>query len=296
MTSVSVPAAASALPLNGLPLNGLPLNGLPRNSPSLDGPTGLLALLCDADGNLFPSEEPAFVASVGVTNRYLAAHGIDLRVTAEELRLTTTGKNFRTTAADLAAAHGVPVPDLTDWVAEERRVVTAHLRAELRPDPEVSAALSAIGEHLALAAVSSSALSRLAGCFTATGLDDLIPAARRYSAEDSLPTPTSKPDPAVYLHACRELGISPAQGLAVEDSVPGALSAVRAGCPTVGNVCFVPPAERAGRDAALREAGVLTVVASWTELTDLLLPDLLLPGLHRPATAGNRLIPAGDLR
>jgi HAD superfamily hydrolase (TIGR01509 family) len=296
MTSVSVPAAASALPLNalplnGLPLNGLPLNGLPRNSPSLDGPTGLLALLCDADGNLFPSEEPAFVASVGVTNRYLAAHGIDLRVTAEELRLTTTGKNFRTTAADLAAAHGVPVPDLTDWVAEERRVVTAHLRAELRPDPEVSAALSAIGEHLALAAVSSSALSRLAGCFTATGLDDLIPAARRYSAEDSLPTPTSKPDPAVYLHACRELGISPAQGLAVEDSVPGALSAVRAGCPTVGNVCFVPPAERAGRDAALREAGVLTVVASWTELTDLLLPDL-----HRPATAGNRLIPAGDLR
>jgi HAD superfamily hydrolase (TIGR01509 family) len=296
MTSVSVPAAASALPLNALPLNGLPLNGLPRNSPSLDGPTGLLALLCDADGNLFPSEEPAFVASVGVTNRYLAAHGIDLRVTAEELRLTTTGKNFRTTAADLAAAHGVPVPDLTDWVAEERRVVTAHLRAELRPDPEVSAALSAIGEHLALAAVSSSALSRLAGCFTATGLDDLIPAARRYSAEDSLPTPTSKPDPAVYLHACRELGISPAQGLAVEDSVPGALSAVRAGCPTVGNVCFVPPAERAGRDAALREAGVLTVVASWTELTDLLLPDLLLPGLHRPATAGNRLIPAGDLR
>src|SRR5206468_6511581 len=28
-------------------------------------------LLCDADGNLFPSEEPAFEASAVVTNRYL---------------------------------------------------------------------------------------------------------------------------------------------------------------------------------------------------------------------------------
>jgi hypothetical protein len=45
--------------------------------------------------------------------------------------------------------------------------------------------------------VSSSALARLAGCFTATELDRLIPPARRFSAEDSLPTPTSKPDPAV---------------------------------------------------------------------------------------------------
>ena len=32
----------------------------------------LEVLLCDADGNLFPSEEPAFVASADVTNRLLA--------------------------------------------------------------------------------------------------------------------------------------------------------------------------------------------------------------------------------
>ena len=29
-------------------------------------------LLCDADGNLFPSEEPAFEASAEVTNAFLA--------------------------------------------------------------------------------------------------------------------------------------------------------------------------------------------------------------------------------
>jgi beta-phosphoglucomutase-like phosphatase (HAD superfamily) len=234
----------------------------------------LRALLCDADGNLFPSEEPAFVASAEVTNRYLRAQGIDRQYTAEELRLTTTGKNFRTTARDLVLEHGGEVPDLTPWVAEEKQVVTAHLRRELRPDDDVLAALRLLGARLTLAAVSSSALSRLAGCFAATDLDRLIPAELRFSAEDSLPVPTSKPDPAIYLHACTELGIAPEQGLAVEDSVPGALSAVRAGCPTVGNLRFVPPAERAERAAQLRAAGVLAVVSSWAELTQLLQPVL----------------------
>ena len=245
---------------------------MPETTPAL--PERLAALLCDADGNLFPSEEPAFVASADVTNRFLAEIGSPQRFTAEELRLATTGKNFRTTALSLAADAGVPAPDLEPWVAEEKRAVTAHLAAVLQPDAEVLAALTTISEHLTLAAVSSSALSRLAGCFTATGLDELIPPAARYSAEDSLPTPTSKPDPAVYLHACAQLGIEPAQGLAVEDSMVGALSAVRAGCPTVGNLRFVAPAERAEREAQLREAGVLAVVTSWAELTELLQPAL----------------------
>jgi HAD superfamily hydrolase (TIGR01509 family) len=251
----------------------------------------LQALLCDADGNLFPSEEPAFVASADVTNRFLAASGIPPRFTAEELRLATTGKNFRTTAAELAAAAGVPVDDLDAWVAEEKVAVTAHLSQVLRPDAGVTTALTALAGHLTTAAVSSSALTRLAGCFTATGLDELIPASRRFSAEDSLPIPTSKPDPAVYLHACDQLGIAPEQGLAVEDSVPGALSAVRAGCPTVGNLRFVAPAERADRENQLREAGVLTVVSSWAELA-----DLLLPGLQQRAVAPASLAPAGGNR
>jgi HAD superfamily hydrolase (TIGR01509 family) len=231
-------------------------------------------LLCDADGNLFPSEEPAFEASVRVTNAFLAEIGSDLTFTAEGLRLASTGMNFRTTAQRLAADAGVPDVDLEPWVAEERRAVSAHLARTLRPHAPTSAALTAFAEHLPLAAVSSSALARLAGCFTATDLDELIPADRRFSAEDSLPAPTSKPDPAVYLHACAELGIDPAAGLAVEDSVPGVQSAVAAGCPTVGNLLFVPEAERAERAAALTAAGALTIVSSWQELADLVLPAL----------------------
>jgi HAD superfamily hydrolase (TIGR01509 family) len=256
-------------------------------------------LLCDADGNLFPSEEPAFVASTGVTNAFLAAFGAPARLTAEELRLGTTGKNFRTTAVDLCVAYGVPInpsladrhphawtattatvdgrPVLTpvaleDWVAEERRQVSAHLAQVLKPDADVLDPLGKLDPHLMLAAVSSSAASRLDACFTATGLASMIPADRRYSAEDSLPVPTSKPDPAVYRFAGRDLDCSGHRGLAVEDSLPGAQSAVAAGFPTTGNLMFVPEAEHDKRVQQLRQAGVAAVVTSWHELADLLLP------------------------
>ena len=245
------------------------MTGLP--APVLQG---LRVLLCDADDNLFPSEAPAFEASAEVTNRYLGAHGIAERVTAEGLRSTATGRNFRSTAESLTAAHGVAAEDLGEWVAQESTVVTEHLRSVLSPDPAVRGPLTVLGEHLVLAAVSSSSLPRLEGSFTAAGLTELIPAERRFSAEDSLSPPVSKPDPAVYRHACARLGIDPGQGLAVEDSVAGATSAVRAGCPTVGNLTFVREDERAQRRRALAEAGVLAVVTSWQQLVDLVVPAL----------------------
>jgi beta-phosphoglucomutase-like phosphatase (HAD superfamily) len=258
-------------------------------------PDDLHILLLDADGNLFPSEEPAFVASADVTNRFLRSVGVPRSYTAEQLLATTTGKNFRTTAVDLAVAHGVPVessmrrdgdragaapgrPTLTEaalneWVAEEKEVVSHHLGQVLRPDPAVLVPLRRLAERYQLAAVSSSALSRLDACFRATDLAGLIPAQRRYSAEDSLPRPTSKPDPAIYRYAAEQLGVTPGQALAVEDSLPGAQSAVAAGIATVGNVAFVAPGEREQRRQALLEIGVTTVIRSWEELAGMLLGE-----------------------
>ena len=254
--------------------------------------TGITVLLCDADGNLFPSEEPAFVASTEVTNRFLRDYGVDKTFTPEELRLATTGKNFRSTMLDLALAHGIPresdhvhadrgggaglVLDeiaRARWVAEEQRAVTGYLRTHLAPDPQVSEPLKALSERFSLALVSSSATARLAACLEVTDLGALFPAGRRFSAEDSLPVPTSKPDPAIYTLAMSALGITTDQGLAIEDSIPGAQAAVAAQLRTIGNVAFVPEDERAERIAALQLAGVVGIVSSWSELATLLLGD-----------------------
>jgi HAD superfamily hydrolase (TIGR01509 family) len=261
-------------------------------------PAPITTLLLDADDNLFPSERPAFDASVGVTNRFLARFGVEAPFTADELRKQAVGKNFRTTALGLAVQCGVPVEEglahgrpaavvatdsdaaagralcadeLEQWVRQEREQVTAHLAATLKPDPQVLAPLRALASQYALAAVSSSASKRLDACFTATGLDPLIPVDLRFSAEDSLPVPTSKPNPAVYLHAGQVMEIDARHGLAIEDSVPGVTSAVAAGYLTIGNVMFVSDDERACRSAELIDAGAAAIIDSWQALTDALM-------------------------
>jgi beta-phosphoglucomutase-like phosphatase (HAD superfamily) len=244
----------------------------------------LRVLLLDADGSLFPSEAPAFDASAEVTNRFLASLGITAAYTPEHLLATTTGKNFRTTALDLAAAHGARVEPalLDDWVEEEKRVVSAHLGRVLRPDPAVLEPLRRLARRFRLAAVSSSALSRLDECLRATGLAELIPAGQRYSAENSLPTPTSKPDPAVYLHAVDQLGVPASRTIAVEDSLPGAQSAVAAGIATVGNLTFVPADERQERGQVLRDVGVVALVESWADLAAMALRAAPVGAERRP--------------
>ncbi|OBJ07394.1 haloacid dehalogenase [Mycobacterium sp. 1482292.6] len=261
-------------------------------------PAPITTLLCDADDNLFGSERPAFDASTEVTNRFLARFGVTAPLSSEELRKRAVGKNFRTTALDLAVQCDVPLEqslargrpaavianaddlagdnalsadELEQWVGEERERVTAHLAATLTPDPQVLEPLRELATRYALAAVSSSATKRLRACFAATGLDALLSEAVTFSAEDSLPVPTSKPDPAVYLHCGQVLGVAAEQGLAIEDSVAGVTSAVAAGYATIGNLMFVPPDERDCRREELIEAGAVAITDSWHAIADALL-------------------------
>jgi beta-phosphoglucomutase-like phosphatase (HAD superfamily) len=180
-----------------------------------------------------------------------------------------TGRNFRSTARALAAGRGSTLSDdeLEEWVGEERQAVTDHLRRVLRPHGEVTAALHKLAATYRLGVVTSSASSRLAACLEATALSGLFPPDSRFSAEDSLPAPTTKPDPAVYRWACKRMGVAPSGAVAIEDSVPGVESAVAAGVPTVGNVTFVPAAERPRRTTDLRAAGARPVAASWSQLS-----------------------------
>jgi len=229
-------------------------------------------LWCDADGNLFPSEEPAYDASAGVTNAFLAAMDVPARYTAEELRLGYTGKNFRSTAAVLCAEHGVDLPAATleEWVRREAEVVTAHLGRTLTPDPDVLGPLEALARTHELALVSSSASARLDVCLRATGLEHLFAPSVRFSAEDSLLVPSGKPDPAIYRYAGNRLRCPPGEGVAIEDPAVGVQAAVGAGFATIGNVQFIAPEERSARVDALLAAGAAQVVGSWAEVASAL--------------------------
>src|SRR4051794_8406789 len=92
-------------------------------------PVGLTTILCDADGTLFPSEEPAFAASAVVTRDFAGHFGLQGDFSAERLRIETTGRNFRTTARDLLdqARIEASAGELEIWVEKERDAVTKHL-------------------------------------------------------------------------------------------------------------------------------------------------------------------------
>jgi beta-phosphoglucomutase-like phosphatase (HAD superfamily) len=229
-------------------------------------PDNVRVILCDADGTLFPSEEHAYEASAKVTQEFAARYGLTGDFSAEALRHSGTGRNFRSMTRDLLRTAGVGTDDaeLEKWIERERVEVTAHLGAVLTPDEEVRRVVGELGRRFRLAVVSSSALPRLATCFTATGLDEYFPIPDRFSAEDDLRPPASKPDPAIYRHALSRLGLQASEAVAVEDAVAGVQSACAAGVPTIGLTAFVPPGERAQRVRDLHDAGASTVLDAWS--------------------------------
>jgi beta-phosphoglucomutase-like phosphatase (HAD superfamily) len=243
-------------------------------------------VLCDADGTLFDSEVPAFAASTVVTNQLLVELGVDRTYTPSGLRRWGMGRNFRATAPALAADVDVVLDaeTLERWVGIERDAVVAQLAAVLQPTPSVGAALEELAQDVRLFVVTSSATARLDACLDATGLDHLFPRDVRFSAEDSLPTPSSKPDPAIYRFALAQADVPAARCLAVEDAVAGVRSAVAAGIPTLGMLQFVPKRERRTRIVELRDAGVAAIVPSWRHVVGLLHRDH--PGKAEPTTFG----------
>jgi beta-phosphoglucomutase-like phosphatase (HAD superfamily) len=228
----------------------------------------ITTVLCDADGTLFPSEEPAFRASAVVSRALAERYGLIGDFSAEALRRSATGRNFRSTTADLFAAAGRPLSaeELDEWVQREKEVVTDHLAAALVVEADVVRAVKNWAQRYRLAVVSSSATSRLDACFAATGLDEWFPAEVRFSAEDSLAEPVSKPDPAVYRHALQTLRCPPDEAVAVEDSTSGAAAAIAAGIPTLGIVQFAATTEEGRLAEELVDLGVAAVARTWPEL------------------------------
>lgn len=284
----------------------------------------ITALLLDCDNTLVLSEVHAFAACADVVNSLLADFNSTVRFTPAKLMSTFVGQNFRSMLAALQSPPynllpPLPPHEIDALVAREEDAVIARLRAApVQQCPGAREALEAfvesrrVGQPLGggegddddvatnvkgdgsrrsptLAVVSSSAMRRVLASLETAGLLHLFTqpdAELIFSAASCLPSPSSKPDPAIYLHAMRVLGVDARECVAVEDTASGALSAVRAGVKGVVGYLgpYVLEDEEKGRDdgrdgtnvgkvggraeemeRVLRAAGAHIVMHDWNE-------------------------------
>ena len=233
--------------------------------------TKITHILFDCDNTLVLSEDLAFDACADVANEVLAEHNIDDRYTGPQLIGNFVGMNFRGMLHALAAKYPgleIGASDEERYVKREEDQVIATLRQKAEPCEGADAELEALAREGAygLAVVSSSALRRVKASLEKVGQDKFFAPDHIFSAATSLPRPTSKPDPAIYLHAMQVLGAAPTECVAVEDSKSGTLSAVRAGIPTIGYVgSYHGAAKQDEMRKLLLETGARNVMTDWNE-------------------------------
>ena len=175
------------------------------------------AVIFDMDGVLTDSE-PAFHAAI---NEVLARYGTQIG-NAEYERFI--GGATPDTWAGLIALRNLPV-SLDDAIEAYEGPLMARLREPRPPLPgarELIDTLRSRGVPIALCTASFSRWADailggagLAGLFDAVSTADMVE--------------RTKPDPAPYLLAARKLGVPPERCIAIEDSVSGVTSALRAG-------------------------------------------------------------------
>ena len=233
----------------------------------------ITTLLFDCDNTLVLSESLAFEACADLANEILSASGITDRYTGPQLLAEFVGQNFRGMIGSLKAKYNYDMDEqeLESYVSKEEDKVIAKLKAALKPCDgvdEVLARLEKEGKYK-MAVVSSSALRRVKASVEKVGQEKYF-GDEIYSAATSLPKPTSKPDPAVYIHAMQKLGVKPQECVAIEDSRSGATAAVRAGIFTVGYVGSYEVDEQKKMEGVLLEAGCKILMRDWSEFQGIL--------------------------
>lgn len=169
----------------------------------------------------------------------LEKHKIDARYDTDSLLEDFVGHNFRNMLLGLQKKHNFEMKqdEMEEYVSMELDRVTKKLSEKCTECPGVTEQLEwAKAQGYPMSVVSTSAKPRVVASLKKTNLMRFFTDEHVYSAATSLNPPSSKPDPAIYLHACKELGVKPEECLTVEDSKSGATAAMRAGIPLIGYV------------------------------------------------------------
>ncbi|KAF4981305.1 hypothetical protein FDECE_17715 [Fusarium decemcellulare] len=226
-------------------------------------------LLFDCDNTLVLSEELAFEACAGLINQICEGRKLDVRFTGETLIKEFVGQNFRGMLTSLQKLYNIEISpeDLETYVRKEEDAVIAKLEEALRPCPGVDEQLEklAASNKYKLSVVSSSAFRRVRASVRKVGQDKYFSDDVIFSAATSLEKPTSKPDPAIYLHALQKLGKKAEEAVAIEDSKSGTLSGTRAGIKVIGYVGPYAEDKQPEMEKVLRDAGAVVIMHDWSE-------------------------------
>lgn len=216
------------------------------------------------------SEELAFEACADLANEILEKRGIPDRYTGDQLIKDFVGQNFRGMMISLQAKYKfeMDAAELEEYVKKEEDKVIAKLEAKAQPCVGANEVLLKLftSKKYGLAVVSSSALRRVRASIEKVSQDQYFEFDRVFSAATSLDKPTSKPDPAIYLHALNYVKKTAAETVAIEDSKSGALAAIRAGIPViayVGSYNGEEMQEEMGK--RLMDLGARVVMKDWSE-------------------------------
>ena len=152
----------------------------------------------------------------------LCETGIVDRYTGDQLIVDFVGQNFRGMIMSLQKKYSFELPreELERYVKDEENAVIAKLEDKANPCEGAMGALKKLHDEnkYGMAVVSSSALRRVRASIIKAAQNHFFPHDYVFSAATSLEKPTTKPDPAIYLHACKVIGVKPEECVAVEDS------------------------------------------------------------------------------
>jgi HAD superfamily hydrolase (TIGR01509 family) len=172
-------------------------------------------VIFDCDGVLVDSE----VIALRQTRRALSQAG--LKLTDDEALRRFLGRRLDTVVQLAQVELGGQLPP--EFPADLTRDILAHFENELKGISGVRQALA--GLRMPVCVASSSPPERIRQSLVLTGYEALF-APNIFSASM---VAEGKPQPDLFLHAAREMGVAPDRCLVIEDSVAGLLAAAGAG-------------------------------------------------------------------
>lgn len=225
----------------------------------------------DCDNTLVSTEEVASEAASTVVNKVLAEKMVPVQYDNMELFTLYFGKTARQMIVELQKEHGFTLSkeEIAGYTAYEEKLVIELLHENPIPCGGIKEILQQLSDmkKYKLAVVSSSPIGRIRAALEAADLAKFFDHDNVFSAKSSMPTPKSKPDPAIYQWAMDKNNVTADECMAFEDSRSGARSAINAGITCVAYVGAYESSELQDQVAnTLKTEGCKLVMKHYSEL------------------------------